>query len=164
MAERVEWSEDVATEVILGHTGRPGSLLPALHALVETFGYVDPRAVPLVARLLNLSRADVHGVVTFYRDFRTTPPAPVRVQVCRAEACQAVGGHALADHARQRLGTDFGGRSADGDVDLDQVFCLGNCGLGPSVTVDGRVYGRVTPERLDALLDGVRGTAAEVGA
>ncbi|MFI5101052.1 MAG: formate dehydrogenase subunit gamma [Actinomycetes bacterium] len=154
---RPQWSPERATEVVQAHADRRGPLLPVLHALQEEFGYLDPAAVPLVANLLNLSRADVHGVVTFYRDFRSTPPAPVHVQVCRAEACQSVGAHALAEHACRVLETDFGGTSPDGTVALDQVFCLGNCALGPSAMVDGRLYGRVDPARLDQLVAGARG-------
>jgi formate dehydrogenase subunit gamma len=146
------WSPDVALETIGAHAGQRGPLLPVLDALQETFGYVDPRAVPLVAKALNLSRADVHGVLTFYPDLRSTPPGKVRVQVCRGEACQAVGGHALAEHATSSLGVDFGGTVADGSVTLDEVFCLGNCALGPTVTVDSRMHGRVHAADLDRLL------------
>jgi len=157
--DRPEWSEERATEIVQAHAGLRGPVLPVLHALQEEFGHLDPRAVPLVARLLNLSRADVHGVVTFYRDFRDSAPAPVQVRVCRAEACQSVGAHALAEHATRALGTDFGGTSPDGAVELDQVFCLGNCALGPSATVDGTLYGRVDPDRLDALVGQARSRA-----
>lgn len=149
---RSQWSPERATEVVQAHAGGRGPLMPVLHALQDEFGYIDPAAVPLVAQLLNLSRADVHGVVTFYRDFRSTPPAPVHVQVCRAEACQSVGAHRLADHACRTLGTEFGSTTEDGTVALDQVFCLGNCALGPSAVVNGRLYGRVDPARLDALV------------
>jgi formate dehydrogenase subunit gamma len=127
-------------------------LLPVLHALQETFGYVDPRAVPLVAKVLNLSRADVYGVLTFYSDLRSTPPGTLRVQVCRGEACQAVGGRALAAHATSSLGAAFGETSADGSVTLDDVFCLGNCALGPSITVNGHLHGRVSGSGLDRLV------------
>jgi len=151
-AER-SWSEAVATEVVQAHAGRRGPLLPVLHALQAEFGYLDPRAIPLVAGLLNLSRADVHGVVTFYRDFRSAPPGAVEVRVCRAEACQSMGGHELADHASRRLGVELGGTAGDGSVSRDQVFCLGNCALAPAVTVGGRLHGRVTPERFDRLVD-----------
>ncbi len=157
---RPEWSMERATEVVQAHCGGRGPLLPVLHALQDEFGYLDPAAVPLVAGLLNLSRADVHGVVTFYRDFRSTPPAPVHVQVCRAEACQSVGAHRLAEHACRSLGTDFGGTSADGSVALDQVFCLGNCALGPSAVVNGTLYGRVDADRLDELVAGARAGSA----
>lgn len=148
------WSPDVALETIGAHAGQRGPLLPVLHALQEAFGYVDPRAVPLVAKALNLSRAEVYGVLTFYPDLRSTPPGNVRVQVCRGEACQSVGGHALARHATSSLGVDFGGTTADGSFTLDEVFCLGNCALGPTVTVDGRLHGRVLAADLDRLLSG----------
>jgi formate dehydrogenase subunit gamma len=154
-----EWSDERAADIVQAHQGVRGPVLPVLHALQEEFGYLDSRAVPLVARLLNLSRADVHGVVTFYRDFRDRAPAPVQVRVCRAEACQAVGGHELAAHATRSLQTDFGGTSPDGAVELDQVFCFGNCALGPSVTVDATLHGRVDPERLDALVAAARSRA-----
>jgi formate dehydrogenase subunit gamma len=159
-----EWSIEDGARVIAAHAAARGPLLPVLHALQEEFGYVDPAAVPLVAKALNLSRADVHGVVTFYSDFRTTPPGTRRVAVCRGEACQAVGGHALADHAQQRLGVAFGGTTADGSTTLDQVFCLGLCALSPAVVVDGRAHGRVDRARFDALaLDAVAGERAGGG-
>lgn len=149
---RPEWSTERATEVVLAHVDLRGPVLPVLHALQEEFGYLDARAVPLVAQLLNLSRADVHGVATFYRDLRTAAPGPVHVQVCRAEACQSVGGHDLAAHATRSIGAGFGGTTDDGAVTLDQVFCLGNCALGPSVRVGDRLYGRVDADRLDELV------------
>ena len=148
----VPWSPETATEVIRANAEQRGPLLPVLHALQETFGYVDPRAVPLVASVLNLSRADVYGVVTFYSDLRSTLPGRVRVQVCRGEACQSVGAHALAGHATRSLGVDFGATAADGSVTLDEVFCLGNCALGPTVTVNGRLHGRVNAGELDRLV------------
>lgn len=151
-----EWSAERATEVVRAHADVRGPLLPVLHALQEEFGYLDARAVPLVAQVLNLSRADVHGVVTFYRDFRDAAPAPVQVRVCRAEACQSVGAYELVAHAEAALGTELGGTSQDGAVTLDQVFCLGNCALGPSVTVNDRLYGRVDAERLDLLVAAAR--------
>jgi formate dehydrogenase subunit gamma len=157
--QHAPWSAQVAQEAISAHAAQRGPLLPVLHALQETFGYVDPRAVPLVAATLNLSRADVHGVLTFYPDLRSTPPGTVRVQVCRGEACQAVGGHRLAEHATRTLGLSFGETAADGSLTLDEVFCLGNCALGPTVTVNGHLHGRVRPARLDQLLAGNEGVA-----
>ena len=154
----VDWSEGVALAVIEAHSTGRGPLLPVLHALQETFGYLPAPVVQLVAKALNLSRADVHGVITFYSDFRSTPPGRTHVQGCRAEACQSMGGYALADHARERFGIGFGETTAAGDVSLDQVYCLGNCALAPAVTVGGQLAGRVTPERFDQLLD-ARGTA-----
>jgi len=152
--QHTPWSAQVAAETISAQSARRGPLLPVLHALQETFGYVDPRAVPLVAAALNLSRADVHGVLTFYSDLRSTPPGRVRVQVCRGEACQAVGGHGLAEHATRAFGLDFGQTAADGSLTLDEVFCLGNCALGPTVTVNGHLHGRVQQGRLDQLVIG----------
>jgi formate dehydrogenase subunit gamma len=155
------WSQEVALETIGAHAAQRGPLLPVLHALQETFGYVDPRAVPLVAKTLNLSRAEVYGVLTFYSDLRSTPPGRVRVQVCRGEACQSVGAHALARHATSSLGVDFGGTTADGSVTLDEVFCLGNCALGPTITVNGHLRGRVQAAELDRLVrDSARGDTA----
>ncbi len=151
-AEPVEWSADAGQAVIQSRAAGRGPLLPVLHALQETFGYIDPQTVSLIAKALNLSRADVHGVLTFYSDFRTTPPGRTQVQVCRAEACQAMGGRDLADHVRRRLGIGFGETSHAGGFSLDQVFCLGNCALAPAVTIDGRLVGRVTPARFDGLL------------
>jgi formate dehydrogenase subunit gamma len=138
---------------IVGHLkGRPGPLIEVLHAIQAELGYVPPAAVPLVASELNLSRAEVHGVVSFYHFFRSTPPGAHTVSVCRAESCQAVGGEALAAHARRRLGVEFHETTPDGRFSLEPVYCLGNCACSPAVMIDGRLHGRVSPERLDALL------------
>jgi len=147
-----EWSIEAGTRVVAAASGVPGPLLPVLHALQEEFGYVDPEAIPLVAKALNLSRADVHGVVTFYPDFRTAPPGVRRVAVCRGEACQSVGGRELEAHAQQRFGVGFGATTEDGSTTLDQVFCLGLCALSPAVVVDGRVHGRVDVARFDEVV------------
>ena len=135
--------------------GRPGPLIEVLHAIQAELGHVPPAAVPLVASELNLSRAEVHGVVSFYHFFRSTPPGAHTVSVCRAESCQAVGGEALAAHAQQRLGVDFHQTTPDGRFSLEPVYCLGNCACSPAVLIDGRLHGRVTPERFDALLSEV---------
>jgi formate dehydrogenase subunit gamma len=129
-----------------------GPLLPVLHAVQHELGHVDTADVPVIADVLNLAVAEVHGVVTFYRDFRREPGGRATVRICQAEACQAVGAEALGAHARRRLGVDFGETTSDGEVTLDEVFCLGNCALGPAVQVDGRLHGRVSPARFDALL------------
>lgn len=147
-----EWSAEAAADVVAAHAGLRGPLLPVLHALQEEFGYVHPDAIPIVARALNVSRADVHGVVTFYTDFRTAPPGRRRVAVCRGEACQSSGGRALADHAQSSLGLGFGATSDDGATTLDQVFCLGLCSVAPAVTVDGRAVGRVDADAFDRLV------------
>jgi formate dehydrogenase subunit gamma len=131
---------------------RRGPLLPVLHAVQHELGHVDAADVPVIADVLNLAVAEVHGVVTFYRDFRREPGGRATVRVCQAEACQAVGAEALGAHARRRLGVEFGETTSDGAVTLHEVFCLGNCALGPAVQVDGRLHGRVSPARFDALL------------
>ena len=135
--------------------GRPGPLIEVLHAIQAELGYVPPAAVALVASELNLSRAEVHGVVSFYHFFRSTPPGAHIVSVCRAESCQAVGGEGLAAHAQQRLGVDFHQTTPDGRFSLEPVYCLGNCACSPAVMIDDRLHGRVTPERFDALLSEV---------
>ena len=132
--------------------GRPGPLLEVLHAIQATLGYVPAGAVPVVAEVLNLSRAEVHGVVSFYHYFRHSRPGAHTVSVCQAEACQSMGAEALTAHARRRLGIDFHQTSADGRFSLEPIYCLGNCACSPAVMIDGRLYGRVTPERFDALV------------
>lgn len=153
------WSDERARAITETLAAQPGPLLEVLHALQHEFGYVDPRAVPVVADVLNLSRAEVHGVLTFYADLRTTPPPAHAVRVCRGEACQARGAEALVEHAAQHLGAEVGGTTPDRSVGLEQVFCLGNCALGPTVTVDGQLHGRVTAERFDRLVSDARGDA-----
>lgn len=134
------------------HRGDQGALLPILHDIQAEFGYVDKAAVPILAEELNLSRADVYGVISFYHDFRENPAAGTVVRICRAEACQANGAEALVEHAKTSLGTEVGGTSRDRGVTLDQVFCFGNCALGPAVEVNGRLVGRVDATRLDTLI------------
>ncbi len=134
---------------------RPGPLLEVLHTVQATFGFIPPETIAPIAEYLNLSRADVHGVVTFYHHFRSAPPGQHVLQLCRAESCQAIGGEALAEHARKRLGVDFHDSTPDGRFSLEPVYCLGNCACSPAVMLDGRPYGRMTPERLDALLASV---------
>ena len=139
---------------------RPGALLPVLHAVQDRVGYVPEDAVPLIAHELNLSRAEVHGVISFYHHFRTHPPGRYVVRICRAEACQALGARALEAHAKKTLGIDFHQTTKDGAVTLEAVYCLGNCGCGPSVLVDpDELHARVTPERFDALVGSLREVA-----
>lgn len=135
---------------------KPGNLLPVLHAVQDALGHVPQDAIGLIAFELNLSRAEVHGVVSFYHGYRRTPPGRHVLQLCRAEACQAVGAAQLEAHARQTLGVDLHGTTADGAVTLEPVYCLGNCALGPSLMVDGRLCGRVTPARFDQLVGDMR--------
>jgi len=137
--------------------GRPGPLIEVLHSVQAALGYVPPDAVPILAEVLNVSRAEVHGVVTFYHFFRETPPGRHTVSLCRAEACQSMGAEDLADHAKKHLGVDFHETTADGSFSLEPVFCLGNCACSPAAMIDGRLYGRLTPERFDALIAERRG-------
>jgi formate dehydrogenase iron-sulfur subunit len=146
------WSADRANEIISQHAGRDGPLLPVLLALQETFGFVPEAAVVMVAEALNLSRAEVHGVVTFYHDLRREPAGRHVLKLCRAEACQAAGGDALATHAEVRLGVAMGTTAPDGSVTLEPVYCLGLCATAPSAMIDGRVVGRLDEQRLDAVL------------
>jgi formate dehydrogenase subunit gamma len=140
-------------DIVEEYAAQPGGLLPMLHAIQERCGYVPPGCIPQVAQGLNLTRAEVHGIVHFYHYFRHAPPGRHLLQVCRAEACQALHGERTEAHARARLGEGHEGTGADGTFSLEPVYCLGNCALGPSVMIDGTLYGRVTPERLDELLD-----------
>ncbi len=150
------WSAERAMSIVAEHARQRGALLPILHALQETFGCIDDAAIPLLAGALNLSRADVHGVVSFYHDFRRTRPGRHVVKMCRAEACQAMGADALLDHARRSLTVDAHGTTTDGAFSLEPVFCLGNCALSPAVMIDGVLHGRVGPERFDALTADLR--------
>jgi formate dehydrogenase subunit gamma len=133
-----------------------GALMPILHGVQAALGYVPKDAVPLIADELNLSLAEVHGVLSFYHYFREEPPGRHVVHVCRAEACQSVGAVALEAHAKKSLGIDFHQTTADGALSLEPVYCLGNCSLGPSVMVDKQLQGRVTPKRFDELMAEVR--------
>ncbi len=150
------WDKDIAIACIRAHRDREGPLLPILHALQEEFGYIDEAAELLIAEALNISRAEVHGVVTFYHDFRRRPAGRHVLKLCRAEACQAAGGDVLASHAEARLGVAMGNTSADGGVSLEPVYCLGLCATAPSAMLDGRPVGRLDQERLDALLTEAR--------
>lgn len=134
----------------------PGALLPIFHAVQDALGFVPKDAVPLIAHELNLSIAEVHGVLSFYHYFRKEPPGRHVVHLCRAEACQAVGAVALEQHAKHSLGVEFHGTTADGAISLEPVYCLGNCALGPSLMIDDRLLGRVTPARFDELMAGAR--------
>ena len=129
-----------------------GALLPILHQVQDEFCYLPAEAVPLIANALNLSRAEVHGVISFYHEFRSEPCGHHLVQLCRAEACQAMGARELEAHAKQRLGIDFGETTADGEVTLEPVYCLGNCACSPSVRIGDKVYARVDAQRFDQLI------------
>jgi len=146
------WNSERARAIIAEHQGQNGPLLPILHALQEEFGYIDSEAIPMIADALNVTRAEVHGVVTFYHDFRDRPAGRHVLKLCRAEACQAAGGDALVAHAQARLGVALGDRTADGRVSLEPVYCLGLCSVSPSAMLDGKVVGRLDEKKLDSLI------------
>ena len=146
---------DQLVEIVGAHAGLEGPLLPILHATQAAFGCVPDAAVLIIAGALNLTRAEVHGVVGFYHDFRTAPAGAHVLKLCRAEACQAAGGEALAAHAQTSLGAGFGQTTADGGVTLEATYCLGLCACGPAAMLDGRVVGMLDPDKLDAAIDGL---------
>jgi formate dehydrogenase subunit gamma len=146
------WDEKRATGIIAENAGREGPTLVILHALQEAFGYVPEPAIPMVASALNLSRAEVYGVFTFYHDFRKKPAGRRVLKLCRAEACQAAGGDALAARAEAKLGIALGDTTADERVTLEPIYCLGLCATAPSAMLDGRMVGRLDEKRLDALV------------
>ena len=148
------WNEARGAEIISEHSKQEGATLPILHALQEAFGYVPEPAILMVAAALNLSRAEVYGVFTFYHDFRKEPAGRHVLKLCRAEACQSMGADALLAHAELRLGCSAHGRSADGRFTLEPVFCLGLCASSPALMLDDELHARVTPKSLDALIAG----------
>jgi len=156
MQSPTAWSRERAEEIIEANRHLDGAALPILHALQHEFGYVDQEAVPLVAQALNLSRAEVHGVVTFYHDFREAPAGQHVLKLCRAEACQSMGADALAAKARDRLNIDWHETTPDGRVTLEPVFCLGLCACAPAAMLDGQVFGALDDTRLSSLIDRTR--------
>lgn len=153
MADYEPWDRERAAVIIAAGAGQEGATLPVLHELQAAFGHVPTEAVPMIAEALNLTRAEVHGIVTFYHDFRHEPAGRHVLHLCRAEACQAMGADALASHVRTRLGVDWHGTTANGAVTLEPVFCLGLCAIGPSAMLDGTPLGRVDAARIDAELE-----------
>ncbi len=156
MSSHEPFSAERAVEIIAAHADQEGALLPVLHALQHAFGHVPAEAVAIVAGALNLSRAEVHGVATFYHDFRSEPAGRRVLKICRAEACQARGGDAIAERAEKTLGVAMGGTTADGQVTMEAIYCLGLCASGPSAMLDERLVGRLDAARLDALLEEAR--------
>jgi formate dehydrogenase subunit gamma len=153
MSNMQAWDADRAQARIRELEHLPGALLPILHALQEEFGYIDAAATPMIADALNLSRAEVHGVISFYHDFRHAAPGRHVMKICRAESCQSMGCDALIDHIEKRLSVKLGETTPDQSLTVEQVFCLGNCALSPAVMLDGEPYGRVSPSVADFLLD-----------
>ncbi len=135
--------------------GEPGALMPVLHRVQERLGYIPNEYVSVIAGALNISRAEVQGVITFYHDFRSSAPGRHTLKICQAEACQSMGAAALTRHAVDHLQTGLKETSADGRFTLEPVYCLGNCACSPAVMLDGALHGRVTPQRLEELVDGI---------
>jgi formate dehydrogenase subunit gamma len=146
------WDETRGAEIVAEHARQEGATLVILHALQDAFGYILEAAIPMVAQALNLSRAEVHGVFTFYHDFRHKPAGRHVLKLCRAEACQAAGGDALAARAEAKLGVSLGSTTADDRVTLEPIYCLGLCATAPSAMLDGRLVGRLDEKRIDALV------------
>jgi len=151
-----QWSEASAREKIVPFSGEPGGLLPALRALQSCFGAIDERAIRLLAEIFNLSRSEIHGIASFYHDFRREPSGAHTIRVCQAEACQAMGSRALTERVKQHLGIDFHETTADGRFTLEPVYCLGNCACSPAIMIDAVTYGRVDGDRLESILNGYR--------
>ena len=150
------WDQDEARAIVSGLAHLEGATLPMLHALQDAFGYVDAAAVPLIAETLNLSRAEVHGTISFYHDFRTAPPPGCVVKLCRAEACQAVGCESVVTELARSHGIIVDGHRPGEAASVETVYCLGNCALGPSALVDGELVGRVDADRVAELCGATR--------
>ena len=146
----IPYATDVASDIIARRDARPEMLVQILNDFIEHFGWIPEDAIRQLAEELNLSRADVHGVVSFYHDFRTSPPGETVIKICQAESCQAMGSDELVAHAESVLGLEM--NESTEDLTLEPVYCLGNCACSPSIMVDGEVFGRVTPQRFDEII------------
>jgi len=153
MSTDVRWDKERAEAIIARHLEMEGPVLPILQALQLAFGFIPEEAIPLVADAVNVTRAEIHGVASFYHDFRHAPAGRHVLKLCRAEACQSLGARAVADHVCGRLGVGWGETDAAGDVTVEPVFCLGLCALGPAAMLDGQPIGRLDRVAADALLD-----------
>ena len=152
MDRALDWDRAAVAAIAGSLKDEPGALMPILRRIQDDLGWVPRDCVPLLAEILNLSRAEVYGVLSFYHDFRHAPPGRNVVRVCRAESCQAAGGEALADHIKQRLGIGFGETTHDRAFTLEAVYCLGNCACSPAAVIDNEPIGRMTPARFDETL------------
>ena len=155
------WNESRASEIIRQHDGREGPLLPILHDVQAEFGCIPAPAIPQIAEALNLTRAEVHGVVSFYHDFREAPAGRHVLKLCRAEACQSMQGEALAERVLDRFGLDWGGTTPDGHLTVEATYCLGLCASAPSALLDGEPRGRLTGDSVEALVGEIG--AREIG-
>jgi formate dehydrogenase subunit gamma len=148
-----DFSLEAATQLVQEFKGKPGSLIEALHALQRTFGYLDETTFSMLGKVFNLSRAEVHGVASFYHDFRRDKPGKYIIKICQAEACQAMGSEALTLAAKSSLGCDFRGTSSNGKFTLEKVYCLGNCACAPNVLVGNRTYARMNSDKFNRLVE-----------
>jgi formate dehydrogenase subunit gamma len=147
---REDYNKETASEIIAGFDKRPEMLVQVLHAFMDRFGWISSDAIRQLAEELNLSRADVHGVVSYYHDFRTSPAGKHVVKICEAEACQAMGSRDLSEHAKKSLGLDM--HESNDNVTLEPIYCLGNCACSPAIMVDGKTFGRVSAQRFDEIV------------
>jgi formate dehydrogenase subunit gamma len=147
--------KEIVESAIESHRGKIGALLPVLHSIQDKLGHIPPESIPMIGRAMNLSRAEVHGVMSFYHDFRSEPAGEHILHLCRAEACQAMGSRELEDHVKERLGIDYGETTSDGLFTLEPVYCLGNCACSPSLRVNDDLHARVTSEKFDELIEGM---------
>ena len=150
------------TNIVAAMQNKPGALLPILHAVQDSLGYVPPETLPIIAEGLNLSRAEVHGVVSFYHHFRSTPAGNHTIQICRAESCQAMGSRALESHAKKILNIDYQQTTVDGDITLEPVYCLGNCACSPAIRIGEEVHGHVDSNKFEQLVLALRTQIVEV--
>ncbi|MDO6441899.1 formate dehydrogenase subunit gamma [Marinobacter sp. 2_MG-2023] len=148
-----DWNPDMVRQDVAALQHEPGAVLPILHAIQNRIGYVPDGAVPIIAEMLQQTRADIHGVISFYHHFRTRPAGSNILEVCRAEACQARGGRTLEHHVQEKLGVGYHQTTADNEFTLEPVYCLGNCACGPSIRLNDEIIGRVTPQSFDELAD-----------
>ena len=145
--------QETVQAVIATLKDKPGALLPILHGIQDALGYIPADSVPAIAQGLHLSRAEVHGVISFYHYFRDTPPGKQTVHICRAESCQAMGGKQLEQHVKDQLGIDYHETTADGQFSLEPVYCLGNCACSPAMQIGDDIYGRVSAQSFDAIIN-----------
>jgi formate dehydrogenase subunit gamma len=145
--------QETVQAVITSLKDKPGALLPILHGIQDALGYIPAESVPVIAQGLHLSRAEVHGVISFYHYFRDTPPGKQTIHICRAESCQAMGGKQLEQHVKDQLGIDYHETTADGQFSLEPVYCLGNCACSPAIQIGDDIYGKVSAQSFDAIIN-----------